>query len=248
MKISVIMATFNSEATIQLAIASFLRQDYQQKELIIIDGGSTDNTTQIVNNFASPLIQLHSEPDNGIYDAMNKGLRLITGDVIGCLNSDDCYHDAFALSRISSALEDSSVVSGILHFVREHGKRPVRVWKPMQYVESSYSRGFSVPHPTTYVQRHVLDRVGEFSTAYRSASDYEWFLKALELERFSHVIIEYPLVDMKIGGESTSGLSAIVKNSLEMLKIRRQHLGSGWVDIALFMNLMIKLKQLANKH
>ncbi|MEM5469870.1 MAG: glycosyltransferase family 2 protein [Sulfitobacter sp.] len=246
MKISVIMATYNSQNTIGAAIESFLAQKYPKKELIVVDGASEDDTLTIVKQFQSPLIRLYSELDKGIYDAMNKGLRQVSGDAFGCLNSDDCYARTDALSLIARALEGADLVSGRLHFVREHdGSAPVRIWQPTKHYSGAHARGFSLPHPTTYARSAVLDRVGTFSTEYRSASDYDWLLRALELEGFSHTVIEEALVNMRIGGESTAGLKAILQNSRELLSIRRDRLGSGLIDAALFLNLIKKLRQRA---
>lgn len=245
MKISVVMAAYNSQATIGHAIESFLIQDHPDKELLVIDGASRDKTRDIVGSFASPQIHLFSEPDNGIYDAMNKGLRRVTGDAFGCLNSDDCYASKNTLGIVAKALETSDVVSGRLNFVREHdGGAPVRIWQPQQYSPGAYARGFSLPHPTTYARRSVLERVGEFSTQYRSAGDYDWLLRALELEGFSHSVVDQVLVNMRLGGDSTSGLKAIWNNSRGLLQVRRDRLGSGFVDLAVFLNLAHKLRQL----
>lgn len=244
MQISVVMVAYNSQAHIGSAIESFLEQEHPEKELIVIDGASVDDTCAIVNGYNSPLIHLYSEPDDGIYDAMNKGLTHISGDAFGCLNSDDCYSGPDALGRIASALSDAQIVSGQLNFVREHdGSPPVRVWKPERHEAGAFARGFSLPHPTTYARREVLESVGRFSTSYRSASDYDWLLRALEVEGFSHAVIHEVFVNMRIGGESTSGLRSLINNSCELLKIRRERLGSGAVDIAFFMNLVKKLRQ-----
>lgn len=244
MKISVITACYNSEATVAKSIESFLAQDYQDKELIVVDGASKDRTCDVVKSYASPLISLQSEPDRGIYDAMNKGLRRVTGDAFGCLNSDDCYHSSESLSLIAEALKTSDVVSGQLYFVREHdGSAPTRIWNPAAFTRGAYRWGYTVPHPTTYARRCVLDKVGEFVPAYRSAGDYDWILRALELEGFSHQVIDAVLVDMRVGGESTNGLRALYNNSREMLAVRQRRLGSGVVDMALILNLLRKVTQ-----
>lgn len=244
MKISVVMAAYNSEATIGRSIESFLSQSHPKKELIVVDGASQDNTCAIVKQFDSPLIRISSAPDLGIYDAMNKGLRQVKGDAFGCLNSDDCYTSSNVLALIAEALDSVDIVSGGLHFVREHdGSPPVRVWLPEPYRAGAFKKGFSLPHPSTYARRVVLDRVGEFSTNYAIASDYDWLLRALELEGFSHAATEEILVNMRIGGASTGGARAIWTNSRELLKIRRERLNSGLIDIALFRNLIIKIRQ-----
>lgn len=246
MKISVVMAAWNSEATIASAIESFLEQDHADRELIVVDGASRDRTCEIVESFGSPLIRLSSEPDKGIYDAMNKGLARVTGDAFGCLNSDDRYARKDSLSLVAAALETSDLVSGTLHFVREHdGSLPVRRWIPAAHRRGAYAKGYTLPHPTTYARRRVLDRIGGFSTAYRSASDYDWLMRALEIEGFSHAVVDAVLVDMRLGGESTSGLRSMLNNSREMLAVRRDRLGSGMIDLALFLNAARKLQQLS---
>ncbi len=245
MKISVIMASFNSSDTINFAIESFLNQEYPEKELIVVDGASSDKTCNLVQSFKSPSITLLSEPDNGIYDAMNKGLRLMTGDAFGCLNSDDKYSSEKSLSVIARALQFSDIVSGQLSFVREHdGSRAVRVWQPQAFTPGAYSRGYSLPHPSTYAKREVYDQVGDFSTQYYSAGDYDWLLRALENEGFSHSVVKNCLVDMRLGGDSTSGIGAIYRNARGLLKVRQDRLGSGRLDLAVFLNLLKKIKQI----
>lgn len=248
MKISVIMAAFNSQATIGKSIESFLAQDYPHKELLVIDGVSKDKTRDIVQAFESPLIKMFSEPDKGIYDAMNKGLRRVDGEAFGCLNSDDCYARNDTLSIIAGALEDADVVSGRLNFVREHdGRPPVRVWLPKPHQRGAYKRGYSLPHPSTYARRSVLDRVGEFCTEYGSAGDYDWLLRALELEGFSHTVVDQALVNMRLGGDSTAGLKALLRNSRGLLKVRQDRLGSGLIDMAAFLNIVTKIGQLRTR-
>ena len=248
MKISVVMAAYNSQATIAKSIESFLEQDHPDKELLVIDGASKDRTRDIVENFGSPSIRLFSEPDKGIYDAMNKGLRRVDGDAFGCLNSDDCYARPDALSIIARALESTDLVSGRLNFVREHDDSPpVRVWQPKPHRKGAYAMGYSLPHPTTYARRQVLQRVGEFGTQYRSAGDYDWILRALELEGFSHGVVKEVIVNMRLGGDSTSGVKAIWNNSRGLLRVRQDRLGSGFVDLAVFLNLASKARQLLTR-
>ncbi len=245
MKVSVIMVAYNSQLTIKRSIESFLSQDYKNKELIVVDGASSDGTCRILEEFNSPLIKVHSEVDEGIYDAMNKGLRLMTGECFGFLNSDDCYARKDVLSIVTSALNDIDIVSGGLCFVREHGDYPcVRVWHPERYSAGIYGKGFSVPHPSTYCRYSVFDKVGEFSTRYSSAGDYDWFLRSFELEGFSHGVLPEVLVKMRIGGESTGSLASILNNSKEMLEVRRNRLGVGLIDSALLLNLGKKIRQL----
>lgn len=248
MRISVVMVCFNSEATIGSAIDSFLMQEHADRELIVIDGASRDRTCDIVRSYESSLIALTSEPDSGLYDAMNKGLRRFTGDAFGFLNSDDCFHDPQALSRISDALLSADLVTGGLNFVRAHdSSAPVRVWKAEGHQKGAFRRGWSVPHPTTYARRSVFEKVGEFDPSYHSASDYDWLMRALEIEGFRHTAITSTLVDMMLGGTSTAGPRAVLQNTFEKLKVRQTRLDAGFVDAAIIYNAITKLKQLRLK-
>lgn len=245
MKISVITVAYNADATIARTIDSFLAQDHADREMIVIDGASTDSTCEIVRQYNSPLIRLISEPDKGIYDGMNKGLALIQGDAFGCLNADDCYHSPSSLSKIADALKTADIVSGRLHFVRAHdGSAPARVWQPTAFQKGAYRWGFTLPHPSTYARHSAIERVGQFSIDYRTAGDYDWLMRALETHGLSHVVIQDVLVDMLIGGQSTGGIKAVINNSHEMLAIRQRRLGAGAVDLALFFNLFRKMGQI----
>lgn len=244
MKISVVMAALNCEATIGQAIESFLEQDHADKELLVLDGVSRDRTVEIAQSFGSSDIQVFSEPDTGLYDGMNKGLRRMTGDAFGCLNADDLYASPRALSSVVAGLQDCDIVSGGLRFFRDDAPdRTVRLWQPKPFTKGAFRRGYTVPHPATYARRSVFETVGEFSTAYRIASDYEWFIRALEGHEFRHGTVDDVLVDMRIGGQSTNGIGALLFNSREMLQIRQEHLGAGHIDKALFLNLIVKVRQ-----
>lgn len=244
MKISVIMASFNSEATIGGSIESFLAQDYPDRELLVIDGASRDRTAEIAASYRSPLISVVSEPDKGIYDGMNKGLARMTGEAFGFLNSDDRYHAADVLSLVAEGLQNAPIVTGSLRFVRNHdGSPPVRIWRAERYVPGAFRRGWSLPHPTTYARREVRDAVGEFDISNRSAGDYDWLMRALEVSGFAHAVLDETLVDMMTGGESTRSLGAVFRNSMEMLRARQLRLGAGPVDIALFRNIIRKINQ-----
>lgn len=244
MKMSVVMAAYNSEATIGRSIESFLVQDYPDRELIVVDGASKDSTLEQVRSYGSPLIRIYSEPDKGIYDAMNKGIHRIEGDAFGFLNSDDCFARKDSLSLLAEALKSADIVSGSLHFVHEHGDpAPVRVWTPTRHRPGAFRRGYGLPHPTTYARRKVVEKVGLFDISYRSAGDYDWLLRALEIEGFSHSVIDQVIVNMRLGGESTNGLKSIMRNSKETLRVRQRWLGSGAIDTALAFNLMAKIGQ-----
>ncbi len=245
MKISTIMVCRNAEATIAGAIASFLAQDHADGELILVDGASTDRTMEIVAGFGDPRILAKSEPDAGIYDAMNKGLARMTGDAFGFLNADDRYHDATALSRIALALETHDMATGHLNFVAAHdGSAPRRIWKASPYRQGAFRRGWMPAHPTTYANRAVYDRTGPFDPSYRNAGDYDWMLRALEIDRASLAVIDATLIDMAVGGASTAGLSAKLLNARELARARRRRLGTTGFDAAAILMPLRKLPQI----
>lgn len=210
-----------------------------------MDGASTDNTLAIVETFADDRIRITSEPDTGMYDALNRGLKLYAGDVVGILNADDAYYDATVLGRIASALEEAEIVHGHLNFIdgRQNG-RVVRRWRARPRPAKGFASGWMPAHPTFYVRREVAEMVGEFDVSLSIASDYDWMIRALELYGFKSALIDHILVDMTTGGKSTSGFASRVRHNLEALKARRRWLGAGMVDYALVAKPMRKLGQI----
>lgn len=248
MKISVLTVCWNSAATIRHTIDSFLVQNHYDKELVIIDGNSSDDTLRIVQSYPQDQIRLVSEPDSGMYDALNKGLRLYTGDAVGVLNSDDCFHDRTALGRISAGLEQADIVHGDLDFVENHlSKRVVRRWRAAPRPAKGFRAGWMPAHPTFYVKRKVADAVGAFDLSLKVASDYDWMLRAIELHGFRIAATSHVLVDMMVGGASTRSLASHIGHNLEALRARRRWLGSGPLDYALVAKPMRKLGQFFSK-
>jgi len=241
MKISVVTACYNSEATIAWTIQSFLSQTHPHKELLIVDGASTDRTLEIARGFANPEIRIVSERDHGIYDAMNKGLRLYTGDAVGFLNSDDTFHDTDALSRIAGGLKKADAVHGGVVFVRSHEtKRIMRTWKGESFKRGQFRWGWLPPHPTFYIRRSLVEKIGEFDLSYASAADYDYMLRALELHAESTAYVPGPLVDFLAGGAS-SGLKRVVLANFGCLRSRREHLGAPFLDLAFFLKPGLKI-------
>jgi glycosyltransferase len=245
MKISTVTVCRNSQATIARAVESFLRQNHPDKELLVIDGGSTDSTVEIVRRFGNDSIRVISEMDRGIYDAMNKGLANFTGAAVGFLNSDDVYHDEHALARIAQALESADAVYGNLVMVTDHATGAVvREWNSGEFTPGAFREGWMPPHPTFYVRRELAARTGIFDLSYRISADYDFMLRALELQRARVAHIPHVLVDFLVGGMSTTGPGAVIRGNLECLRARRRHLGAPWLDAALFMKPLQKLRQL----
>lgn len=245
MKISVVTICFNSEATIASTVESFLEQTYPYKELLIIDGASQDHTIEIVRGFGRKDINIISEPDQGIYDAMNKGLANYSGDAIGFLNSDDTYHDNQALNRVADALANADIAYGDLQMVTDHAsKHVVRMWRSGRFGRYSYQLGWMPPHPTFYTRRAVTDQVGDYDLSYGIASDYDYMLRAMVLNDFRVRQIPHILVDFQVGGESTRDWRASLQINLECRRARQRHLKAPWIDAALFLRPARRLFQL----
>jgi glycosyltransferase len=245
MKISVVTVCYNSESTIADTVQSFLQQTHPDKEMVVVDGLSRDRTVEIVRSFGSQQIRVVSEKDAGIYDAMNKGLDLYAGDAVGFLNSDDAYHDDQALARIAGALEGVDAVFGDVLMVADHvDKRPVRTWRAGPYRRGSFRWGWMPPHPTFYARRGLMDAVGKFQLDYKIAADYDFMLRAFEINRPRTAYIPHLLVDFMVGGASTSGLRSIWRSNVECLRSRRRNLGGFPVDPAFFLKPGRKIFQL----
>ncbi|MBS1604124.1 MAG: glycosyltransferase, partial [Bacteroidetes bacterium] len=179
MKISIVTATYNSAATVRDTLVSVSGQGHSDVEHIIIDGGSRDNTLEIVSEFPH-VARVVSEKDRGIYDAMNKGIALASGDVVGILNSDDVYADVLVLSEVAKAFEDPSVqafYADLQYVYSDDLDRIQRTWRSGPFKMSNFYFGWMPPHPTFFVRREVYDRCGLFNLGLRSAADYELMLR-----------------------------------------------------------------------
>ncbi|MBN9074949.1 MAG: glycosyltransferase [Rhizobiales bacterium] len=244
MKISVLTVAFNSAATISYAIDSFLAQDHPEKEMVVVDGASRDGTSEIARGYRDDRIIVVSDQDQGMYDALNKGLRLYSGDAVGVLNSDDAYHDNCVLSRVADVLRTADIVHGHLDFVSDHETKTVsRRWRAIPRPVRGFRTGWMPAHPTFYVRRAVADRVGDFDLSLATASDYDWMLRAVELHDNSIQLIDAVMVDMMQGGKSTSSWWSHIDHNLEALRSRRRWLQTGFVDYALVAKPLRKVGQ-----
>lgn len=249
MKISTVTVCHNSQASIARTVESFLRQSHGDKEMLVIDGASTDGTVDIVKSFGSDAVRIVSEKDHGIYDAMNKGLKNFSGDAIGFLNSDDVYHDDAILSRISASLEQHEAVYGDLVMISDHATRkPVRNWRAGHFVRGAFRGGWMPPHPTFYIRRELAQRVGFFDLSYSISADYDFMLRAMEIHASDVHYIPHTLVDFMVGGVSTTGPGAVWRGNMECLRARRNHLGTPLIDFALLAKPLRKLSQIVWRH
>ncbi|ORE90773.1 glycosyltransferase family 2 protein [Acuticoccus yangtzensis] len=249
MKISILTPCFNSAGTIAHTIESVLSQDHPDIEHIILDGASRDATLEVVSRYQSdPRIRVYSKRDRGMYDALNSGLGLYEGEAFGVLNADDTFHDRSAVSRIAAALAAADIVHGDLDFVTDHAsKTVVRRWRMAERAAGGFRSGWMPAHPTFYVRRSVAERVGPFDLGLKTASDYDYMLRAVELHGFTLTKAQGVLIDMMKGGASTSSLMAHVRHNLEALSARRRWLGGGPVDRALVAKPLRKVGQLFAK-
>jgi len=208
-KISVITVTYNAAATLERCISSVLSQQYPHVEYIVVDGDSNDNTKQIINGYADNIHQLVSEPDKGIYDAMNKGIRLAKGDVIGILNADDFFADEQVLSDIAASFREPEIkiLYANLDFI-DADNRIVRKWRSGKYKNGKFNLGWMPPHPTFYCRKELFSELGPYSLDYGSACDYELMLRFLRQtpdNQVSH--LDRVIVKMLTGGVSNSSLA-----------------------------------------
>ncbi|HZK65325.1 MAG TPA: glycosyltransferase family 2 protein [Puia sp.] len=209
LRVSIITATYNSAATIEETMRSVDEQDYPSIEHIIVDGQSKDDTLRIIEKFPHTS-KIICEKDDGIYDAMNKGIQASGGDIIGILNSDDFYAHAGVISHVVDAFQDDSVQAcygDLQYFHIQDPGRITRTWKSGNFQPASFYWGWMPPHPTFFVRRSVYDQVGLFETSLRSASDYEMMLRILLKNKMRACYIPEVLVKMRTGGISNQSMA-----------------------------------------
>lgn len=219
MKISVVTVCFNSEPCIADALRSVDAQTWRNIEHIVVDGASGDKTLQVVASFPQPWRHVLSEPDAGIYDAMNKGIRLATGDVVAFINSDDFYASPLVLAHIATVFQDPTVDGcyGDLCYVKQDDvATTVRYWRSTPHKLGEFAKGWVPPHPTLFLRRSVFERFGLFDLQYRIAADFELMARLLEVRRIKTVYLSEVLVKMRLGGTTNKSLSNIVKQNREI--------------------------------
>lgn len=229
MKISVITAVYNRAGTIVQAIESVRGQTYAHVEHVIQDGGSTDDTLNRIRSIPGVDINLVSERDGGIYEAINRGIARSSGDVIGLMHSDDYFAHRRVLERVAARFSDPSVqgVYGDLQYVSaEDTSKVVRHWRSGEYEPKRLARGWMPPHPTLYLRREVFDQLGSYDTTYRIAADYDAMLRYLALGKIKLAYLPEVMVNMRLGGESNRSLRMIIRKSREDYRaIRRNGVG-----------------------
>lgn len=247
LNITVITATWNCAHTIEDCLTSIASQTHQFIEHLIIDGASTDGTLALLDPKRDQFAALISEPDKGIYDALNKGIARASGDVVGFLHADDVYAHPDVLGDIARAFADPSVcaVYGDLQYVRQADtSQVVRHWQSSPFSAQCLAWGWMPPHPTLYVRREWYERIGGFDTRYRIAADYFSVLQLFSQPGFKAVYLPEVMVKMRLGGASNRSLGNIIRKSREDLDaLRRSNVGAFGGLGALFWKNVSKLGQ-----
>jgi len=218
MKISIITAVYNNEQTIRYCIESLLAQSHPAIEYIVVDGGSTDGTIEIIKSYAGKISHFISEPDNGLYDAINKGINLSCGEVIGILHSDDVYATNDIIKTVDEYMTRYGVDScyGDLLYVRKDSiDKVIRYWKSCPYREDLFQKGWMPPHPTFFVTKAIYEAYGVFNSNFRISADYELMLRLLLKCRISTVYIPEVIVRMRVGGMSNRSLKNLLIKTTE---------------------------------
>lgn len=227
MKISLITVAYNSALTIKTTLDSVMAQCYRELEYIVVDGGSTDSTVRLVEQYSELPIKLTTEPDRGIYDAMNKGVRQATGEIVGILNSDDFFTHANVLREVEamfSADPSLEVVLGDVDFVSdEELGTVVRTYRAGSFKPWMFRLGLMPPHPAVFVRKAAYDRVGLYKLGYKIAADYDFLVRLLLLDKAKYAVAKKQWVRMRTGGVSTAGLRSNIVSTHEMSRSLKEN-------------------------
>lgn len=235
MKISIITVCYNSVSTIGRTLRSVREQTYESIEHIVIDGGSTDGTLDILSHEGLHLAAIISDKDDGIYDAMNKGLSLATGDIIAFLNADDLYKDKYVISNVLSIMnsEKLDALYGDVEFFKEGAEeRVVRRYDSSRFTPDRLGWGFMPAHPALFIRRVLFDELGKFRTDFQIAGDFEFIVRLFTRDDLIFKYYPYCLVRMQLGGVSTSGIRATLKLNSEIIRgCRANGITTNWLKL-----------------
>jgi glycosyltransferase len=236
MKISIITAVYNNKEHIESCINSVKSQTYKNIEYIIIDGGSTDGT---INNLELKTLAIGkrskneienfifiSEPDNGMYEAINKGIKFATGDIIGLLHSDDLFYDEHVIEKIAGVFKEEevdSVYSDLVYVYKDNPDKVLRYWKAGEFNYGLLKNGWMPPHPTFFVKKKIYDEFGGFDSSYKIAADYDLIMRFLAKHKISTAYLPEVTIKMRAGGKSNKSLNNIFRKSSEDYKALKQN-------------------------
>ncbi len=226
LKISIITIVYNREKTIKDTINSVLNQTYKNIEYIIIDGKSTDSTLNIVNSYKDKISKIISEKDDGLYDALNKGINLATGDIIGFIHSDDFYIDNFVIEKVANEFKKNNpdTLFADLVYIKDENKEKIhRYYSAKNFTPNKLKYGLMPPHPTFFVKKEVYQKYGLYKTDYKIAGDFEMITRLLLVNKLSFSYLNTPLVKMRLGGISTSSFKQRLKTNKEVLRALKEN-------------------------
>lgn len=245
MKISIVTVAYNASKTIEQTIQSVLGQTYSNIEYIVIDGGSSDGTQEIIEKYSDKIAYYSSEKDGGIYFGMNKGVEKCSGEYIGLLNADDVYYDSEVIESVAKKLVESKTdaLYGDLLYVEETDlSKVVRRWISGKYDRRNFLKGWMPPHPTFFIKKSAYEKFGTFNTQFRFAADYELMLRMLFKHKLSAVYLNQTLIKMRVGGVSNSSVKNRLKANQEDREAWRINgIQPNWYTI--FMKPLSKVRQ-----
>ena len=246
MKISIITVSFNSASTIRETLSSVAIQVYRNIEYIIVDGQSTDDTLKIIGEYRDLIDKIVSEPDIGIYHAMNKGINLATGNIIGFLNSDDVFYDEFVIEKIANKFFEEvnldAVYGDLLICQKNNTNKVIRYWMPGQYLDGLSLKGWMPPHPTFYVKRDILLKSQGFDLSYCYAADVDLMIRLFEIKKITAIYLPEILVKMRWGGATTGNIFNIIRGNLEAVNSIKKN-GFNVSYLYIFRKVLLRIKQ-----
>lgn len=220
MKISIITVCLQSADTIEDTIKTVLSQDYKDIEYIVVDGGSTDGTLDIINRYKNKIAKVISEPDKGLYDAMNKGLRSSTGNILATLNGDDVYADQTTVGQMAEFIQNNGLDAAygdLIYVDRRDTGHVKRFWQPGRYKKGAFSHGWVIPHPTFFCRKEIFEKFGYFNDELQIAADFELMLRLIEKHRIKIGYLPKVIVKMSTGGKANV-LRGIIQGNREILR------------------------------
>lgn len=239
MKVSIITATYNSASTVLDTLQSLNQQTYADIEYIVVDGGSKDDTVSVIKQHCSRVSKIVSEPDQGIYDALNKGIELATGDIVGFLHSDDLFAYPDAVKDLVEMLQSSNaqaVYADLEYVAKNDTNKVIRKWISGNYQSNKLCRGWMPPHPTFFMKRELYQRLGRFDLSLNIAADYDSLLRYLWSNQVQAVYLPKVVTKMRVGGASNRSLKNIIEKTKEDIQALKNN-GIFWPTAVFFKNI-----------
>jgi glycosyltransferase len=246
MKVSIIIPTFNSSQTIQDTINSVTSQNFKNYEIIIVDNNSKDKTIEIIKKNKLKDIKFIIENDGGVYDAINKGIKLSTGKIISILHSDDIYYNNKVLDNVVHAftVHETNIVYGDLLYVKKSNVDSIlRFWEPKSFIKGSFLKGWHPPHPSFFVKKELFNKYGFYKTNIGNSADVELMYRFLEINNIYSIYLNYILVRMRYGGKSNKSFSSILKQNIQIIRFLRINKNYYKVTIFFMYKLINRFKQ-----